>query len=277
MAAALLLALNLPASVIGRVKTGVREAMAPVQGLLSSVARGGGETWRTVRGLGGLADHNKELSIELVRLQNRLDEARELERENVQLRNLLDFRARSEYRLEACEVIGRDISGWWQNVRVGLGNLSDVRPGQAVITSQGLVGRTLDVSPHTADVLLISDPSCRISAMIRRTGTFGVVSGRGVSWKGHPLCRMEFINKNTAVQPGDAVLTSGLGGLFPRGLLVGYVDKVYEDRSGLYQHAEIIPRADLDDLDYLFVIRREEALEQVLRDRISRENRAVQP
>jgi rod shape-determining protein MreC len=138
----------------------------------------------------------------------------------------------------------------------------------AVVTPDGLVGKTVDVSLRTADVLLLSDPNCKVSARIARTGTFGLVSGTGPARDGAMLCRMEFINKDVPIRAGDQVLTSGLGGVFPPGLLVGYVDAVDLDESGLYQRADVVPRADLGRLTYVFVVFEEEdPIEEWLRKR----------
>ena len=124
------------------------------------------------------------------------------------------------------------------------------------MTAEGLIGRTVEVSEHTADVLLVSDPACKVAVRIPRTSTFGVLAGRGPSWRGETLCRVDFVNKNAALKPGDEVVTSGLGGTFPKGLLVGYVgDQVFADRSGLYQQADVISRARLGQLQYAFVVK----------------------
>ena len=115
------------------------------------------------------------------------------------------------------------------------------------------IGRTGSVSAFGAEVILASDPACKISARIRRTGSFGLVTGRGVNLKGHPLARMQFIHKDTPVHVGDEVVTSGLGGVFPNELLVGYIESVSVDEAGLYQVAEILPQAVVRLTDAVFV------------------------
>jgi len=95
-----------------------------------------------------------------------------------------------------------------------------------------------------------------VSARVVRTGAFGVVSGRGVRANGQVLCRMEFINRNLPAVPGDEVVTSGLGGVFPPGLPIGYVEHVERAPSGLYEEADVLPRADLGRMRYAFVLRR---------------------
>ncbi len=254
LGAVLLAVLNLPDSVSNRAKSVLREFVAPIQGALSGFSRKVVEGFHSIRGFGGLVAENQKMSSELTRLRNEVRDLQALEKENVELREQLQFARRSDRRLVACEVIARDITGWWQTIRLNKGLVDGVGTGMAVVTSDGLVGKTVSVSSHTSDVLLISDPGCKISTQIARTGSFGLVEGGGASAAGQAACRMEFINKNTPILAGDEVITSGLGGIFPKGLLIGYVEKAYPDSGGLFQYADVIPKADLGTLTYVFVV-----------------------
>lgn len=254
--ALLLAVLNLPPAASLRIKNLVRETIAPLQETATRMLRGLREGLASVRGLGGLVEENQRLSREVVSLLAQQRENKVLQRENEDLRRQLGFQARAAGGLVAGEVIARSRDGWWTTLRINKGGLDGLQPEQAVITMDGLVGKTVSVSDRTADVLLLSDPTCRVSAQILRTGSFGLVAGRGPSWEGQVVCRMEFINKNVPIVPGDEVITSGLGGVFPKGLLIGYVDRVYTDRSGLYQYADIISQADLGVLQYVFAVTR---------------------
>ena len=102
-----------------------------------------------------------------------------------------------------CEVISRNISGWWNSVRIGKGTADGVQENHAVISPDGFVGKTIEVSKHTAEVLLVCDPACRVSAKVGRTNTFGLVRGGGVNLRGHPIARMDFIDKDTEIRAGD--------------------------------------------------------------------------
>jgi rod shape-determining protein MreC len=156
-----------------------------------------------------------------------------------------------------CDVLSRNISGWWNTVRIGKGSKEGIAENCAVISPDGLVGKTTEVTPRTAEVLLVSDPACRVSAKIARINVFGLVRGSGSDRKGMPRARMEFINKDAEVRIGDEVVTSGLssaGGFVPKGVHIGYVEKVYLNDSGLFQYAEIVPRATVGLLDYVFVV-----------------------
>ena len=156
-----------------------------------------------------------------------------------------------------CDVISRSISGWWNTVRIGKGEADGIRENHAVISPDGFVGKTIVVSKRTSEVLLVCDPACRVSARIKDSDTYGLVRGGGVNLRGHPIARMDFIDKDTEILVGDEVVTSGLSGegdLSPKGVHIGYVVKVHQDDSGLYQSAEIAPSATVSLLDYLFVV-----------------------
>lgn len=143
-------------------------------------------------------------------------------------------------------------------VRLDQGITAGVKRDMPVVSGEGVVGRVVQATPRTADVLLLVDPSSKVSAKITRMDAFGIVRGQGVSLRGDPLCRMDFILKEADILPGDEVVTSGLGGVYPAGLVIGYVEKVYLDRSGLYQYADIVPAADLRALRFGFVITTEQ-------------------
>jgi rod shape-determining protein MreC len=240
-------------------KGAVRDAMAPAERGTSSLRKRLSEALAAIRGIGGAVEKNRELSHELVRIQAELNSLRDAEEDNARLRRAFDFRSTNPYSMIPCDVISRNITGWWNTVRIGKGSEDGVEPDCAVISPDGLVGRTKEVANFTTEVLLVSDPACRVSARIARIkdGGYGLVRGAGSTIKGHPRVRMEFINKDVEIKVGDEVVTSGLssaGGVFPKGVHIGYVEKFYQDNTGLFQYAEIIPRATAGLLDYVFVV-----------------------
>lgn len=255
VAAMVLVLLNLPASVAGAVQSFVRETVAPLQEVVSGAWSSVREGASSVRGYGGLMAENKRLSEKATELEARVRQLQGLEQQNVSLRAQLGFKRSQSMPLIACAIIGRDPDGWWHTLRINKGAADGVATNLAVISVDGLIGRTISVSPHTADVLLLSDPTCQVSARIARTGAFGVLTGRGPNWQGQVVSRLDYINKNVEIVEGDEVVTSGLGGVFPGGLLVGQVDRVYTDRSGLYQYADIVSKASIGQLEYVFVVR----------------------
>ena len=197
--------LNLPDAASSRVKGAVRDGISPLQAALRGGVRDLREIIRYIRGIGDLALENRALSEELVYLRGEMRIARELERDNRMLRDLLGFVQRFPNQLVSCEVIGRDSTGWWQTVRLA------------------------------------------------RSGVLGIMQGLGAGPGEQPACRMDYVARTADVQQGDEVVTSGMGGLFPKGLLVGRVARVETDPSGLYQRAWIDIAADLGRAEYAFV------------------------
>ncbi len=235
-------------------RTAAREGLAPLHGLVTSYSRRVKDAFSAIRGWGGLPDENRRLAEEIVILRNELNGLRSLETENVELRRQLGFARHSPHTLLPAEVIARDIGGWWQTLRIGLGSAAGVEANRAVLTSSGLVGKVAESTLRTSDVLLILDPGCKVSALITRTGSHGILSGKGVSIKGRMHCTLDLVNKDVPVKRGDKIVTSGLGGVFPPGIVIGYVDKVNADKSGLYQRADVLPSVDFGSLNYVFVM-----------------------
>ena len=259
--AALLLLFNLPGGCTARIKGIFKDPVSPVETFFIKTAHSLKAGADTVRGFGGVMEKNSRLSEEVIYLQAKLVGLENLEQENRHLQDQLDFYKRQKHTLIPCQVTARTISGWWQSMRLDKGRTQGVETGRAVISPDGLVGRTDEVSAYTAEVLLISDPACKVSARVSRTGSFGLVTGLGVNAQGYPVARMQFIHKDSPVRAGDAVVTSGLGGVFPKDILIGYIETVGMEEAGLYQYADIIPKAVTELMDVVFVTGEEENAE----------------
>jgi len=247
----------LPASLARKGKGVVRGAVAPVERGTAGLGRRLSEAVSALRGIGGALEDNRELSLELVRLRADLNRLTDAEDDNQRLRRAFKFQHLSPHSMIPCDVVSRNISGWWNSVRIGKGSANGIAENHAVISPDGLVGKTTEVSKRTCDVLLVCDPACRVSAKIRGKDVFGLVRGAGVNLKGHPIARMDFIDKDAEIVAGDEVVTSGLsgeGGVFPKGVHIGYIVKAEKDRSGLFKKAQVAPSATVSLLDYVFVV-----------------------
>lgn len=245
--------INLPASLTGRLGSFLRDAFAPLARSLTGVRSAGSVLLRQ----DSPGTNYDQLLSEITRLRLELQQARALEHENRALRQMLKLSAHAGRRLIAAEVIARDVNTWWQTARLNKGLADGVAQDMVVVTPEGLAGRIIRLSQNTSDVLFIVDPACRVSARVTRLNAFGIVRGQGISPTGQGTCRMDFINKAAPIIPGDEVITSGLGGVFPPGLVIGHVEQVQLDRSGLYQSAQITPSSDFRALDLVFIISHE--------------------
>ncbi len=250
----LLVALNLPVPAGRALKAATRDALAPMQALVASYANRLRRAGEAIRGWGGLPEQNQALQEEVSTLRQQLLEVEDLRRENLLLRQQLGFPRREARRLVPGLVLARDISGWWHSLRLEHGGSPLVAPDQAVVTPDGLVGRTMEVSSRTADVLLISDPSCRVSVSVGERAAHGVLVGEGMTRRGEARCRLTLVARGAPIAAGDEVFTSGLGGVYPAGIRVGVVETVTPEENGLLQSGEVRPSADLADLQVLFVV-----------------------
>lgn len=255
LAVLVVLLLNLPESMSGALKSVFRETARPLQRAGEGVLEAGREYVQAIRRIPGLRRANEDLLMEMARLEAERAYWLQIASENEDLRRLLALRPVPHQNWIPARVMARSHDGWWQTIRLSKGSDDGIAVNMPVLSRDGLVGKTVAVSRNTADVLLLSDPAFKVSSRLARAGSFGVVNGRGPSWEGRVYCRMEFIHRNQEIREGDEVVTSGLGGIFPENLPIGTVDRVYMDDSGLYQLAEIVTRADLSSLRYVFVMR----------------------
>lgn len=250
----ILIVLNLPVSTSAALKRAARDLLSPLQSVAVSFSNRLAAARDVLAARGGLPDELSRLRDESVLLRHQLLMFEALQQENMLLRHKLGFKQRTERLPVAAEVLARDISGWWQMIRVDHGGGLAVQPEQAVISSGGLVGKVVDTSRRTAEILLITDPASRVGVRIGEQPVFGILSGQGLSLRGHPVCRLELINKDVRLRQGDAVYTSGLGGVFPPGLRVGHLEDITLDENGLHQSATVIPAANITDLRVVFIL-----------------------
>jgi rod shape-determining protein MreC len=168
---------------------------------------------------------------------------------NERLRKLLEFRDKISLSMIAAEVIGQDPSSWFKSVTINKGERDGVRKGMAVISPDGVVGQVLKASPHYATILLITDYNSAIDSTAQKTRARAIVEG-----KGENRCQLKYLLRTDEVNVGDVIVTSGLGGNFPKGLLIGEIRKVEKMGRGIFQYAELVPSVDLTRLEEVLVI-----------------------
>ncbi|WLR50009.1 rod shape-determining protein MreC [Bacillus tianshenii] len=210
--------------------------------------------------VGEIRDVYKENQL----LKSRLDEyvalsvkSKELEEENERLRNLLDKKEslRSFTSIQAT-VIARNPEQWDELIIVNKGAQHGVKKNMAVVTAQGLVGKVKNVSQYTSTIQLLSDldRTNRISAIVKgNENAFGLIEGYEDEKEALQLKRLP---ANLKVKKGETVITSGLGGVFPRGLVVGEITEVEPDEYGLTQTAFVKPAAEFYNIDHVMILDR---------------------
>ncbi len=286
-----LVLLNLPLPLSMWLRAAARDNAAPFHSGFRALLQHGALAAATLRDGRRHAREADRLREELANAQAKAADLAALKDENRELRQALGFQRRSAHRLVMCRVVSRGgMGGWWQTLRLDKGRAHGIGENMAVVTMDGLVGRTgggqprdggpgLVVSERASDVLLITDPGFKVACEIGEGGYFGIVSGAGPAVRGRPELDMlseaapfdmDFIPGGAVVKAGDRVVTSGLGGVIPSGLPVGFVREATADKSGLYLRAAIRPAADLRRLRHVFVV-------IPLEPATARENRAEAP
>jgi rod shape-determining protein MreC len=177
---------------------------------------------------------------------------RDVEHEVNRLRRALAYRERALFKLVPAEIVARDSSTWWRTVTINRGKEDHIESELPVVTDEGLVGKTTTVGPNITIVLLLSDENCRVAATVEGTKEQGIISGERVSGSVTPLLDLNFLTKQANLEPGRKVYTSGVGGVFPAGLLIGTVQS-FKARE-LDGQARVVPAVDLSHLEDVFVV-----------------------
>ena len=222
---------------------------APVQKVVWGVIDGIGSIWRGYFYLVGLEKENQALKKELQDLKLQMNRYREADLANQRLRALLNFKKSIATPLLPAQLVAFDPSGWFQTILIDKGRNDGVVQDMAVVSAEGLVGRVIGVSNHHAKVLLIIDGNSAVDAYIQRSRARGVLVGLG-----RELCLLKYVQRNEDVQVGDKVISSGMGGVFPKGLLVGTVQEVVRGSSGLFQRVEVEPAVNFSRLEEVMVV-----------------------
>ncbi|MDQ6859776.1 MAG: rod shape-determining protein MreC [Verrucomicrobiota bacterium] len=199
-----------------------------------------------------LEKENQGLRVENRSLKATNQALRDVEHDVNRLRVALNYREKSVFKLVPAEIVTRETSTWWRTVTINRGKEDGVQGDMPVVTEEGLVGKTTTVSESISVVLLISDENCRVAASIEGSREQGIVQGERVAGALTPLLDLNFLSKQANLQPGQKVYTSGVGGVFPSGLLIGAV-KEYKVRE-LDSQARLQPAVDLSKLEDVFVV-----------------------
>jgi rod shape-determining protein MreC len=200
-----------------------------------------------------LLAENKQLNTEIGKLTAQLVELEDVRLENQRLRTLLSLPQSKALHTETALLIGKDSSNWTKTIMVNKGTSNGIREGMAVVSAAGLVGKITEASARASKAALIIDFNSKIPAKVLRSREEGVVFGTLQAGRG--ICKMKYIQGD--VTPGDKIISSGLGGIYPRGLLIGEVIAVEEEENKLYRIAEIEPAVNLSTLEEVMVVIKE--------------------
>jgi rod shape-determining protein MreC len=224
-------------------------AFSRVQGGSTGVADGVLSVWRRYLALGGVAQENQTLHAQVAELEGALASERAVARQTRALEDVLQFRQTIDTPTIAARVIAGSPSPESLTVTIDRGTADGIGDSMAVLSPTGVVGRVIgDPAPHLAQVQLLIGRTAAAGAYLERSGTGGVVAGGYAN----PPLQMLYLPSAADVQVGDRVLTSGQDSLFPRGFLIGTVDRT-ERGSGLYRTTMIKPAVDFTHIDIVLV------------------------
>jgi len=234
----------------------------PLQKGVSQVVDQVGSLSQTARDLSNLRQRNEELEAENARLLLEIVRLREIEVEAALQRDLLNFaQSHPSFDIQGAHivglVIGRDPSNLQRYVTLDVGRKAGVARNMPVVTNRGLVGRISEVGDSWSRVLLITDVSSSVNAITQSTRATGLVQGRPDG-----LTVMRNIPQADTISIGDTVFTSGLGGNFPRQILIGQITAVERNDYDLYQTAIVQPTVDFNRLEMVLVITDFEPIEE---------------
>lgn len=226
---------------------------SPIQRGVGWVIDGLGDGWHDYVWLVDVQKENDELVRANERLRVELADANQRAKAAADLAGLLELRARVPAPTMAARVVGTSTTPYFRVNRLILDRGDgEVTPGMAVIAPAGVVGRIARVYGRYADVVLAVDPQSSIDVIAPRAGSRGVLKGLGGD--NTYACKVEYLLRGEEVHEGDVIVTSGLGGVFPRDLPVGTIRKIEQKEYGMYQSVEVAPSVDFSHLASVLVI-----------------------
>lgn len=237
--------------------------LSPVQSLATEAVDPFKNGYRWTKDLMAANAENKEMLAELERLRGEVLGLREAGRENDRLKQLLDFRDAGIFpqgsTFVVARVIGRSPTRWQEWVEINKGSADGLALNQPVVgatvpadrslSGKGLVGKIVAIAPHAAQVQLLIDSDSSAAARVQESGAEGIVV-----WSDPGKLIMDFVERDQPVEAKQVVITSGMGGIFPRGIPIGVVESVGEEDVNIYKQIEVRPFVDFRGLEEVMVI-----------------------
>lgn len=227
----------------------VIEITAPFQKLIKQTTKSTEELWLNYFRLVDIHHENTQLKNEIHELKMANSRYRELLATQERLEELLQFKQTINRPVLAAQVIGLDPTGWFKSVIIDKGKWAGLRLDMPVVNAFGVVGRVVSVSSNYAKVLLIIDQNSAVDCLVQRSRDRGMLKGLMSE-----ICKLDYVAKSNDITMGDMVVTSGLGGVFPRGLPVGRILDVKEIPGELFKDIKIRTAVDFSKLEEVLVI-----------------------
>ena len=245
--------LKLPSRTATKLKLAVSTLYVPLFGAA-------GSTEKTVEKAGNAVVPRKELVAQLDEVQRanqqlrlRAAQLETLAQENTRLRSLLQLPKLVPWNLKPAQVVARDPANWWRTVRIDRGSRDGVVTNSPVLNIDGLVGRVSEVGLTHSQVVLVGDPNCPVSVLIEETREHGVIEPTSSTPLDSTIVELGYLSRNAKLAPGQRVITSSYGGIFPKGIVVGHIVDFHSVDFGLYTQARIKLSVNMNALEEVFV------------------------
>ena len=240
---------------VSQVSNFVNILTTPIQNAATSVGNAVRSGYDHLFAFDQLKAENEQLKSELADTQQKLRDAEKAEKENVQLRAALNMKERSrDLVFESAEIIARSNENWATSFTIDKGTLAGIALDNCVITDEGMVGFVSEVGTTWAVITAVTDTSMEASAIVSRTREVASAEGDFELMKEGYL-KLSYLERDTQVIKGDTVEISGLGGLFPKGIVLGTVEEVRTESHGISKYALIRPAVDLAKVNHVLVIK----------------------
>lgn len=227
--------------------------ISPVQSAFSAVGRSVKNAVSDIVSSGKNARDNEALRDENTKLKSELRMVESYKAENDRLRSLLELReSRTEFKSTAANVIGKESNELRSIITIDKGSKHGVEKNSVVLVSEGLVGNVFEVGHNYAKVKTIFDAQTSVSAICLRSGDMGIIESAGFS-PSSGRCSMNYIDRSAKTVVGDIIETSGTGGIFPRGIVIGKITEIKEDNRNLTLSAVIESGVNINSLDTVLV------------------------
>lgn len=226
----------------------------PAHKLISAVSDGLDSFLVYFKNKQNMQTENSELLLRISKLEEEKRTLEHYQTENSELRNLLELKTNlREYSSVAASVIAKEPGNWFNSFTIDKGRRDGVNPNDAVVTSDGLVGYVKQSGETYSIVSAVIDVNNSVGCIITRTGESALLEA-DISLQNLGLCKLSYIPKGANVMPGDVIETSGLGGLYPKGILVGRVDEIKTQVQGVSDYAVVRPMVNFRKVSHVLVL-----------------------
>ena len=233
----------------------VGTVLAPFQHALYSATEGIAGFFTRVFGSGDIKAENFELEARVAELEGQLLEYEETKKENERLRELLNYAEdAADIEYVTAKVIGRDPDHWYDTFQINLGIADGIKVDMPVVSGDGLIGRVIETGATWSKVMPIVDSSSGVSGIVERTRDNGILNGTLSAGAENALLTLGNLPLDADLIPGDTVITSGLAGVFPKGIPIGEVTEVSQSGDGMSNQAVVTPYADFSHIEEVLVI-----------------------